>query len=127
MHPALLKLKPVGGWLLKNIVPVGIVLALAFSHWYAYDSGQENIEAKYEKQRDALLKENARIAEYNLELSKQLAKNQVADTINRAEEKTQALIEANDYVRNNPHDPSCYVTDADVNFLRQVPSKGHAD
>jgi hypothetical protein len=111
-------LKPIGGWLLKNIVPVGIVLALAFSHWYAYDSGQDNIEKKYEAQREALIEENARLAKYNLELSQQLATKQTNAQLGRAEEKTQALVEANEYVRNNPHDPSCYVTESDADFLR---------
>lgn len=118
MHPALIALKPVGGWLLKNIVPVGIVLALAFTHWYAYDSGQDNVEQKYEAQRAALIEENARLAAFNETLNEKLATKQVTDSINRANEKTQAIIEANEYVRNNPHDPSCYATQSDIDFLR---------
>jgi hypothetical protein len=111
-------LKPVGGWLLKNIVPVGIVLGLLFSHWYAYDSGQESIEQKYEAQRAALLEENARLAAYNETLNKALATKQVAEQIARSREKTQAIVEANEYVRTNPHDPSCHVTQSDIDFLR---------
>lgn len=115
MHPAL---PIVGKWLLKNIVPVAIVLTLAFSHWWAYDSGQEDIEKKYEAQRQALIEENARLAAYNEVLNEKLATRQTKAQIDRAGEKTKALVEANEYVRNNPHDPSCYVTDSDIDFLR---------
>lgn len=127
MHPALIALKPVGGWLLKNIVPVAIVLTLAFSHWWAYDAGQEDIERKYEEQRAALIEENARLAEYNLTLSKALATKQTAERITNERQAAENLTKVTEYVNANPKSPECNLTDADANFLQELLGEGRTD
>jgi hypothetical protein len=120
-------LKPVGGWLLKNIVPVGIALILVVSHWWAYDSGQEDIEQKYAAQQSALIAENARLSEYNRTLSQALATAQTAARINNERRNANNLNKVTDYVKANPKAPECNLTDADAKFLQELLGEGNPD
>lgn len=102
----------------KNFVPILIVSVLLCSHWYAYDTGKDRIEAKYAEQREALLEENARLNELWIAQSQELAQRQAQDRIEVERDNAKRAEEIAQYVRDNPKDPSCDLTESDVEFLR---------
>lgn len=118
---------PVLAFAKANIVPIIIVSALAYTHWWAYSNGKETIEQKYEKQREALLEENARLqAQWNAR-DEELARKQVQELMDVTKENNERRREVDEYVRANPKGPECDLTQSDVDFLRQLASPRQAD
>lgn len=112
--------KSAWGFVRANIVPILVVFALAFSHYKAYSWGAEGVREEFAEARAEQAEKEVKLQEkqaaINLKKGEEVTKR-VAQSDTRL---TSDRERADEYLRENPLDAGCYLTDDDARMLNSV-------
>lgn len=112
--------KSVWGFVRTNIVPILLVFALAFSHYKAYSWGAEGVREEFAEARAEQAEKEVKLREKEAQRNIQKGE-EVTERVTKNDSRLGADRErADEYLRENPLDAGCYLTDDDARMLNSV-------